>query len=441
MNIKYYISNIKNSKGIQICFSSPIFSRFVSEHIGHGAKNKKIPCFLSNCNPTQLLPLVYGLIDGDGSVRRNRNVVTYTTISETLINQLRLILLSLGYNPSLLKTKGKSGVKIMGRTCNTNDSYSLEFCKTKEFYDFNRFDSGEMSTKIKNIKRSKFSGLVYNLEVEDDNSYVVENAAVHNCGQHGKPVFALFDRSLLAVESYPVLKMELDGIKMSDNIADMFTKIDSFPLISENNYGTVIGIDLGYTEPTAIIILYLDSKDRLKFHGRIKLSKTAYPIQEKLIDALDSKFKPSIIGMDAGNAGLHVIQTLKGAPEYSHKLYEKRLYPIDFSSSTSIGITADGSENKVKTKVFTVSVLQEYCNSHRIIFSHTDTEMITELERMTYTKNANGDISYRTLTERGGMKGDDHFTSALLCGVGAYYFTKEHNLQMPKQKLFRAKWT
>lgn len=259
-------------------------------------------------------------------------------------------------------------------------------------------------------------------------------------GQHGKPVFALFDRSLLAIENYPILRMEIDGIKLSDNIAEMFTKIESFPALTEKNYGVILGIDLGYTEPTAIQILYLDHYERLRFHGRIKLSKTPYPVQEKIIDMLDTRFRPMIIGMDAGNAGLSVIQTLKTATDYTHKNYNKRLYPIDFSSSTVIGVNPDGEENKVKTKVLTVSILQDYCNNRRLIFSHTDPEMITELERMTYTKNQNGDISYRTLTERGGTRGEDHFTSALLCGVGSYYFTKEYNLQKPGHKLFRAKW-
>jgi hypothetical protein len=114
--------------------------------------------------------------------------------------------------------------------------------------------------------------------------------------------------------------------------------------------------------------------------------------------------------------------------------------PIDFSSWTVIGTDQDGNELKTKTKPFTVSLLQEYCNNHRVIFSYTDVDMITELERMTYTKNPNGEISYRTLTERGGKRGGDHFTSALLCGVAAYYFTREHSLSRPKPKLFSPSW-
>ena len=59
---------------------------------------------------------------------------------------------------------------------------------------------------------------------------------------------------------------------------------------------------------------------------------------------------------------------------------------------------------------------------------------------MTYSKNPNGDISYKTLTERGGKRGEDHFTSAMLCGIAAYYFTREYSLAKPKLRLARSAW-
>lgn len=259
-------------------------------------------------------------------------------------------------------------------------------------------------------------------------------------GQHGKPVFALFDRALFRIEDYPVLKLEIDGIKLSDNLSEMFTRIDAFPPVTEKNYGVVIGIDLGYTEPTAISILYLDGADKLRFHGRIKLSKVSYPLQEKIIDLLYNKYSPIVIGMDEGQAGKSVRQHMIEEPEYKNRVYKDKIMPIDFSSWTVVGTDSDGQEIKSKTKPFTVSLLQEFSNNHRIIYSHTDPEMIVELERMTYSKNPNGDISYKTLTERGGKRGEDHFTSALLCGVAAYYFTREYSLNRPKQKLIWASW-
>lgn len=259
-------------------------------------------------------------------------------------------------------------------------------------------------------------------------------------GQHGKPVFSLFDRNLLEIETYPVTKLDIDGIKMSDNLADIVTKLSVFPSIKHKDYGVIMGIDLGYTEPTAIFIMYIDANDRIKFHGKIKLSKVSYPIQEKIIDMLDTKFKPQLIGMDEGNAGKSVRQHLVQDKEYMHKNYDKRLVSIDFSSSLVIGIDSNGAEIKSKTKPFTVSVLQDYSNNHKIVYSTTDTDTISELERMTYTKSVNGDIAYRTLTDRGGKKGEDHFTSALLCGIGAYHLTNGMVFERERKPLMRPSW-
>lgn len=258
-------------------------------------------------------------------------------------------------------------------------------------------------------------------------------------GQHGKPVFALFDRNLMKIESYPVYKIDIDGIR-TENFEEMRTKIDTLPPITEKHYGIIFGIDMGYTEPTAIAVMYLDGKERVRFHARVKLTKVAYPVQEKIIDMLDTKYNPLLLGVDKGSAGIASIQSLQEGVDYSSKNYRKRIYPVDFSSWLIIGTNQDGEDNKVKLKPFFVSVLQEMTNNHRVIFSSTDTELITELERLTYTKNPNGEIVYKTLTERGGKRGEDHFTSALLCGIGAYYMTKEFSLTTPKVKLLRALW-
>lgn len=259
-------------------------------------------------------------------------------------------------------------------------------------------------------------------------------------GKHGKPVFSLFDRNLMRIESYPVFRLDIDGIKLGDNIDEVYKKISTFPQIQTKNYGIIMGVDLGYTEPTAIVILYIDDKNQIKFHGRIRLSKVSYPIQEKIIDLVDSKFDPMIIGLDEGNAGKAVRQHMIQDKEYAGKDYDKRIVQIDFSSWIIVGTNSDGSDIKTKTKPFTVSILQDYSNNGRIVYSSTDVDMISELERMTYSKNVSGDITYKTLTDRGGKKGEDHFTSALLCGIGAYHITSGLNLSRRKKSLFRPSW-
>lgn len=260
-------------------------------------------------------------------------------------------------------------------------------------------------------------------------------------GLHGKPIFSLFDRSLMEIADYPMYKLELDGIRMQDNISLYIEKLSLLPAIIDKSTVVFFGIDLGYTEPSCIYVLYLDNYGRIKFHAKIKLIKVSYPIQEKFIDYLDSKFNPRFIGMDEGAAGKSVKQHLLEDTEYVHKNYIKRLVAIDFSSQIVLGIDSSGEEIKSKTKPFATSVLQDYSNSHKIVFTTKDLETVTELERMTYMKTQSGEIVYKTLTDRGGKRGDDHFTAALLCAGMAYYLNYETlDFSSKKVKLFRGGW-
>ncbi len=260
-------------------------------------------------------------------------------------------------------------------------------------------------------------------------------------GKHGKPVFALFDRNQMEISNYPVYKMVLDGTVYYDNLAEYVEKLKIFPGLPDKDTECLFGIDLGLTEPTAINILYLDRQDRLKFHGRIRLNKVNYFIQEKIIDYLDTKFKPFIIGIDEGNAGKSVIPRLQEHEDYVHKNFRRRIIPINFSSQIVLGMDSDGKEIKSKTKPFSVSVLQDYSNNHKVVYSSTDLELVTELERMTYSKTTSGEIIYKTLTERGGKSGEDHFTQALLCGAMAYYLTRGNLDFQPKRiKLASPHW-
>ena len=261
--------------------------------------------------------------------------------------------------------------------------------------------------------------------------------------QHGKPVFALFDRTMFLFDNAPVYKSELNGLNLGEQINEYYNRIAILPAVPDRSAKTLIGIDLGYTEPSAFIVMYLDHYGRIHFHQRIKLDKVAFPIQEKLINLLDDKYDPIVIGMDkgAGGQGISVFHHLTQDNEYIHKNYLQRLVAIDFSSSITLGVGTEGQEIKSAAKPFATSVLQDFANNHKLVFSNTDLEMVSELERMTYSKTPSGNIVYKTLTMKGGQKGSDHFTTALLCGILAYYLTNEFIQSKPeKKKLFKPTW-
>lgn len=263
----------------------------------------------------------------------------------------------------------------------------------------------------------------------------------HVLGRHGKPSYSVFDRSLMQIKQYPVYKMKLSGLKI-DTMEEYFRLLSTIPKVEPPYDYLLVGVDLGYTEPTAIHIMYAN-KGLFYWHARIQLTKVPYPIQKVLFDWLDERFgRFDIIGMDAGHAGKSVTQDLLQDDRYLHKDYEKRLIPVEFSANMILGIDADGEEIKTKLKPFSVSLAQEYTNAHKLTYSSTDLEFITELERMTYTKTPRGDIVYKTLTPKGGEKGEDHHTAALLCAMVAHYTLRDQKIYGPRnRKLAKFSWS
>jgi len=305
------------------------------------------------------------------------------------------------------------------------DQENSEFTKHR----ISAFDNPRFSDKDYQKAMETYGG-----EDSDDWIHLVK-------GEHGKPIFALFDRSLMDIESYPVTKLTIDGVKLSGNILEYFNKISILPGLPRRDTKVLIGVDLGYTEPSAIFVMYIDTNDRFRFHVKLQLNKVDYYIQEKIIDWLDTKYQPVIIGIDEGAAGKAVIPRLQEHDDFVHKNFKKRILPINFSTNTILGIDSDGVEIKSKTKPFAVSILQEYSINHKIVFSYSDLETVVELERMTYSKTPTGEVVYRTLTERGGKKGEDHFTSALLCASLAYYLEFGGlEFRPQKRKLAKPHW-
>lgn len=259
-------------------------------------------------------------------------------------------------------------------------------------------------------------------------------------GEHGDPYYSVFDRSRMAIEQYPVYKLEINGLDYKEDIKRYIEDLSLIPSLNNSLFSPFIGIDLGYTDPTIILILYLDKNSKIKIHAAVTLKHTNYTIQEKVIDYIDTRFDSSVIGIDEGNIGKAVIQHLNSDASFKSKNYVNRIVPIDFGGQIEVARDLNNEPIYEKVKPFSVKVLQEYSDLHKIIYSSTYLEMIQELEKMAYTRSANGSIIYKTLNSRGGDRVQDHITSALLAGILAFYIKNELKLKENKKSLFSARW-
>lgn len=146
------------------------------------ARNKVIAkWYLDNLSNDSKIKLIEGLIDGDGDKQRgSKKRFVYTTGSINLANIVSMILNQCGISHSFdIKRTG-------GFT--ENDYYSLTIDRKHEgLFDVvgiindSAVIKNDSFNKIYDIKHRQISEPVYNLEVENDNSYVINGTVVHNC--------------------------------------------------------------------------------------------------------------------------------------------------------------------------------------------------------------------------------------------------------------------
>lgn len=248
-------------------------------------------------------------------------------------------------------------------------------------------------------------------------------------GEHGSPAFSVFDRKLMKIENYPVALSILNNLSLA-SAGGKFNELLSTPEPPEYDL-IMAGIDAGFSnDPTIITILY-QYKEVWREHARFELRRIKYPTQARIIDWLDTIYGFNMIAVDAGSSGLALVQILH---ENEKKDFIKRVVPVDFQGTVITGYKEDGSEVKERIKKFTIQQLQKWTQNDLIIaFSEQDEAVITELERVGFTRDMLGEPKYFVYSPQGGQKGEDHILSSLLTWVYGYYYNY-YSPEAPKKQ-------
>jgi len=150
---------------------------------GQGARNKIIPPWFMQFPKDKLLFLWTAMHEGDGNIyspqRKTSNTqVGYKTSSQSLSLTVPLLLHKLGVAPNWQqKDGGKYYISVAGTQVEELGIPYNGKHKKQSSYNDGRF----AYYGIKEVETRTYSGLVYNLEVEDDESYVANFITVHNC--------------------------------------------------------------------------------------------------------------------------------------------------------------------------------------------------------------------------------------------------------------------
>lgn len=153
-------------------FGSKLIGKFFEHFCGNGSHNKMLKQKLDTTIIAE--DIINAAFIGDGHTTK-KGWKLYTTVSETFASQYFAILQNKGYCPIFQKKirKDKNSIE-----------YLISWLPDKTRIHSRKMWYNELIgtiTTIKNIRIEKYNDLVYNLEVEDHNTYQLQSLTAHNC--------------------------------------------------------------------------------------------------------------------------------------------------------------------------------------------------------------------------------------------------------------------
>ena len=139
--------------------------------------------------------ILKGLLYTDGLLN---DEIVFDNSSRNLIESARFICMKMGFLPI-----GHFMETLNGEN-NTNKSYYLRVPKTNEICDLmniERIDTQKFEflryndyllSRIINIKREKYSGVLYDLQMKNEHNYMIHNGIIHNGGGKRSGSFAIY---------------------------------------------------------------------------------------------------------------------------------------------------------------------------------------------------------------------------------------------------------
>lgn len=151
------------------------------------ARTKKLPEWAWQGGREFLSSVLRGWLAGDG--HKSELTRRGTTVSRDLAWQMRLIAIACGFEAGLMQAKLGTGGCINGRLIRANYPANVVSWKARRTRGYGSFtmESCGMTAAVQRKEPIPYLGDVYNLEVEEDESYTTTGGVVHNCSVFGVP--------------------------------------------------------------------------------------------------------------------------------------------------------------------------------------------------------------------------------------------------------------
>jgi 8-oxo-dGTP pyrophosphatase MutT (NUDIX family) len=173
------------ARGFEVLVSNSAIARLFSCGT---ARTKRLPGWAWAGGPQFLRAVLDAWALGDGCQQSRPGWAQRTTVvtaSYSLAWQMRLVAISLGLKPSIKRHAGNVGT-IRGRQFRSGQSFHLEWAEKPQRagrYSL-ECDGRYLATAIRTVKPVPYDGVVHNLAVEEDESFVTTGGTVHNCTRH-----------------------------------------------------------------------------------------------------------------------------------------------------------------------------------------------------------------------------------------------------------------
>jgi len=223
-------------RGVSVLISSHALARFFEATIPGVAATKRVPPEVL-CQPPDLLrEFLVGAWRGDGTCDRDGRF-GYKTASPALASQVADMLIRLGFMPSISRWDPKNPrwnptyhIRLSGTQCirfaEMFPEIPLRTPSRERFYTKHCAwsDDQHVYMTVKDVAVTHESLEVYNLEVEEDESYVANRVAVHNCTTRvvsgaGMPQITAIANCVEAAGPHDVPVIADGGIKYSGDVA------------------------------------------------------------------------------------------------------------------------------------------------------------------------------------------------------------------------------
>lgn len=179
VGLNYHVDYGKTAKCATIVVNSRPLAQWLRKNAGHKSYNKEIAPWVYGLDEPLRRQIFDGMIFGDGHERLGK--IEYTTVSRPLILGFQLLANTLGYSASVYVSKLPGVATIEGRTYSTRKKYAASVTSLENVSrsKTTHIEYGQAWSPIKQVEPAGIER-TWDLEVDEDHSFVVEGKTLHN---------------------------------------------------------------------------------------------------------------------------------------------------------------------------------------------------------------------------------------------------------------------